>query len=71
MRDQLGIDPSECIVLEDSESGVRAAKSAGCKVIAVPTKWTASQNFEMADVVLSRPSSEEIIGNIEKLMQEN
>jgi HAD superfamily hydrolase (TIGR01509 family) len=33
----LGASPSECVVLEDSPSGVAAAEAAGCQVIAVPS----------------------------------
>ena len=34
--EQLSADPSECIVIEDSFNGVRAASAAGMKVIMVP-----------------------------------
>lgn len=67
---QFGLHPSECLVLEDSESGVCAAKRAGCKVIVVPTKWTEQQNFQMADLVLHRPDSKTIVRIIEKFLQE-
>jgi HAD superfamily hydrolase (TIGR01509 family) len=33
---RLGIAPSQCLVLEDSEAGVRAARAAGMEVIIVP-----------------------------------
>ncbi len=33
----LGFPPSECVVVEDAPSGVRAGKAAGARVIAVPT----------------------------------
>ena len=32
----LGIEPSECVAIEDSIAGVRAGKAAGMRVIAVP-----------------------------------
>jgi beta-phosphoglucomutase-like phosphatase (HAD superfamily) len=28
----LGVDPSECLVIEDHELGVKAGLSAGCRV---------------------------------------
>ena len=34
--DQLGLSPHECLALEDSPNGVRAAHAAGCKTILVP-----------------------------------
>ena len=33
----LGLDPSNCVVLEDSLSGVKAGKRAGCKVVGLTT----------------------------------
>ncbi len=32
---QLGLPPSECLVLEDAPSGIRSARAAGCRVLAV------------------------------------
>lgn len=34
--EQLGVDPRECLAVEDSRVGVRAAVAAGMRVIAVP-----------------------------------
>jgi len=34
--ERLGLDPSECIAIEDSPTGVRSALAAGCRVIGVP-----------------------------------
>ena len=51
---RLGVDPSNCIAFEDSAIGVRAAKSAGAWVIAVPESADiSSPAFADADVVLS------------------
>ncbi|GAX15965.1 hypothetical protein FisN_22Hh185 [Fistulifera solaris] len=33
---QMGVDPTECLVVEDALSGVKSGKAAGCRVIAIP-----------------------------------
>jgi HAD superfamily hydrolase (TIGR01509 family) len=33
---RLGVDPRDCVVLEDSPSGIASAEAAGCVVVAVP-----------------------------------
>ncbi len=51
--ERLGLKPEECFVLEDSENGVRAARQAGCFVIAVPSEYTKTQDFRSACLVAS------------------
>jgi HAD superfamily hydrolase (TIGR01509 family) len=34
---RLGVDPANCVVLEDSPTGVRAGEAAGCVVVAIPS----------------------------------
>ena len=34
---RLGVEPSHCVVLEDSPSGVASGEAAGCAVVAVPS----------------------------------
>jgi HAD superfamily hydrolase (TIGR01509 family) len=34
---RLGVDPTRCVVLEDSPAGVASAEDAGCAVVAVPS----------------------------------
>ncbi len=48
---QLGVDPSDCMVIEDSTSGIRSAKAAGMTCIAITTTHSASELTE-ADVVV-------------------
>ena len=47
----LGFDPSNCIVLEDSLSGVKAGKRAGCKVIGITTTHTREELNETDFVI--------------------
>jgi len=41
-----------CVVIEDAHKGVLAAHRAGTRCIAVPNKWTAKNDFSLADSVL-------------------
>jgi HAD superfamily hydrolase (TIGR01509 family) len=33
---RMGLEPHECVVFEDSLTGIKSAKAAGCAVVAVP-----------------------------------
>jgi HAD superfamily hydrolase (TIGR01509 family) len=33
---RLGVDPARCVAIEDSHSGIRSAKAAGMRVVAIP-----------------------------------
>jgi HAD superfamily hydrolase (TIGR01509 family) len=46
------VDPTHCLVLEDSVNGIFAAKAAGMCAVAVPNQITAGLNFSSADLVL-------------------
>lgn len=52
----LGLSNKDCIVIEDAEKGVTAAKQAGMKVIAVPNKYTLNNDFSKADAILKNMS---------------
>jgi HAD superfamily hydrolase (TIGR01509 family) len=52
---QLGIAPEACVVLEDSVNGVRAAKAAGMRCVAVAHTFPASR-LQEADVVRNKIS---------------
>jgi HAD superfamily hydrolase (TIGR01509 family) len=38
--EKMGIDPKDCLVIEDALSGIQAAKSAGCKCLAITSSFT-------------------------------
>jgi HAD superfamily hydrolase (TIGR01509 family) len=50
--ERLGVSVSECIVFEDSQNGVAAARAAGMIAVAVPNMVTAQSDFSTADLVL-------------------
>ena len=55
---RLGVDPSDAVALEDSASGVTAAKAAGLACIAVPM-------FAETDV----SAADRVIGSLEELLE--
>lgn len=69
----LGVPPDECLVLEDSPNGVRAAVSAGMNVIAVATPFTqaslhSSQVLEHAWIV---HTPEELLETVKRRIDEH
>lgn len=48
--ERMGIEPANCVVIEDAPNGVQAAKAAGAKCIAV-TNSTNAENLREADLV--------------------
>lgn len=49
---QLGLEISECIAVEDSNSGVTSAKAAGMYCIAIPNAYSSKQDLSAADITL-------------------
>ena len=43
------VEPAACVVLEDASNGALAGKRAGAYVIAVPSKYTETQDFGFVD----------------------
>lgn len=52
--DLLSLVSHQCVAVEDSESGLVAAKDAGMFVIAVPNTWSRDHDFSRADLVVER-----------------
>jgi HAD superfamily hydrolase (TIGR01509 family) len=52
---RLGLDPARCAAVEDSHAGIRSAKSAGMRVIAIPNASYPPDDeaLELADVTLA------------------
>src|SRR4029079_9112318 len=50
--ERLGVAGDRCLVIEDSERGLRAAKAAGLRCWGIPSGLTAGGAFETADSVL-------------------
>jgi len=49
---QLDVDPKNCLVIENTNVGVLAAKSAGMKCIAAPDVLSRKQDFSSADRIV-------------------
>lgn len=50
---QSGLSASECVVVEDSSIGCRAAKAAGCHVVATVNEYTRGEDLSSADLIVS------------------
>jgi len=42
----IGLEPQECLVVEDAVSGIKSGKSAGCRCLAVTSSFEASALYE-------------------------
>lgn len=52
--EKLGLDPEECIALEDSENGIRSSLGAGIRTIIATNKYTRGHDFTGAAIVLDQ-----------------
>lgn len=62
--DLLKLEPSECVVCEDSHAGIIAARRAGMKVVAVATTYSRAEHKDYDKIVddFTQISADEIIG---------
>lgn len=51
--EKLGVDPSDCLVIEDSDAGLLAAKRAGMKAIGYANPNSHNQQLNEADLVVN------------------
>ncbi len=49
---KLGVEPYGCLVIEDAEKGVIAAKAAGMRCVAMPSVCTRDNDFSKADYIV-------------------
>lgn len=52
--EKAGLRSEECIVVEDSHVGIRAARAAGIRVVATTNVYTEGENLSAAAIVVSR-----------------
>lgn len=48
----MGVPAKRAVAFEDSANGLAAAKAAGLYTVVTPTRWTATQDFGVADLTL-------------------
>jgi HAD superfamily hydrolase (TIGR01509 family) len=51
--EKTGLQPQECVVIEDSRNGVLAAKNAGMWVVATTNIYTEKEDLREADIVVT------------------
>jgi HAD superfamily hydrolase (TIGR01509 family) len=51
--DKLGLSPENCLAFEDSPNGILAARRAGLRCVAVPTRMTASMDLTAANLIVN------------------
>jgi HAD superfamily hydrolase (TIGR01509 family) len=49
----LGLRAEDCVALEDSANGLRAAVAAGLSAVVTPTAWSAGEDFSAAALVIA------------------
>ena len=64
---KLGLDPEECLVVEDAIAGVRAGVEAGCKVIALESEYSPAKLLNAAGAEWVVEGFNEIVGILNKL----
>lgn len=50
--EKLGVDPTRCVVVEDTPTGIASARAAGCRVVALDRGYFSADQFADADLVV-------------------
>jgi HAD superfamily hydrolase (TIGR01509 family) len=50
---KISVDPGDCLVIEDSGIGVRAARAAGCRVLATVNGYTREEDLSGAEFIVT------------------
>lgn len=64
---RMGVNPEECLALEDSVPGCQAAKAAGMYTIAVPSSLVIGAEYDCAELIFS--SLDEVAAEIDRFMR--
>lgn len=64
--EQLGVQPGEMLVLEDTQTGTRAGAAAGAFVVSVPHEHTATHDFSQASYVATGLNDPFVTGLIQR-----
>jgi len=52
--EQLGVQPQSCLVIEDTMTGMQAARAAGCRTVALRQPYNGHHDFSDADAVITK-----------------
>lgn len=58
--EKMRLNPAECLVIEDSYQGLRAATAAGLKTVITVNEYTKDQDFQEAVLVLNHLGEPEL-----------
>lgn len=61
---RLGVDPARCAAVEDSQSGIRSAKAAGMRVVAIPNPSYPPDDAALAEADVTLGSIEDLTPDI-------
>lgn len=61
--ERAGVSPADCLVIEDSERGLRAATAAGLRCWVIPSPLAVNADFSEAERILS--STGEVVPNLQ------